>query len=137
MLCSLRQFILFKSIPGFNVFNDIWHIYLIKSGNVCSLEIKVFNSDNSYVFFLQYKCKSHFSIETLHVIENSQFSKNFHSVSISFVFLNHKSDYLKFCYIFCIFEMAWSRDFQKCIFYSFLVHFLQKFLTHDLILLKN
>ena len=31
--------------------------------------------------------------------------------------------YLKFCKKFCIFEMAWSRAFQKCIIYHFLDNF--------------
>ena len=45
------------------------------------------------------------------------------------VFLNYTSaGYLKFCKFFCIFEMAWSRAFQKCIFYDFLDIFLQTFL---------
>ena len=38
-------------------------------------------------------------------------------------FLDQKSGYLKFCKIFYIFEMAWSRGFQKCIIF----HFLDKF----------
>ena len=32
---------------------------------------------------------------------------------------NEKSLYLKFCKNFCIFEMAWSRAFQKCIIFHF------------------
>ena len=52
------------------------------------------------------------------------------------VFLSYISDYLKFCKFFCIFEMAWSRDFQKCIFYHFLTFF-QTFLLFNWILLKN
>ena len=43
------------------------------------------------------------------------------------VFLNYTSaGYFEF--FFCIFEMAWSRAFQKCIFYDFLDIFLQTFL---------
>ena len=55
------------------------------------------------------------------------------------VFLNYPSGYLKFCKTFCLFEMAWSRDFQKCIIYHFLVNFfLQTFLLYNWILqLKN
>ena len=39
------------------------------------------------------------------------------------VFLNYTSGYLKFCKTFCIFEMAWSRAFQKCIIFYFLDNF--------------
>ena len=46
--------------------------------------------------------------------------ENFHTF---FVFLDYKSGYLKFCKNFCIFEMAWSRAFQKCI----ILYFLDKF----------
>ena len=39
------------------------------------------------------------------------------------VFLDEKSGYLKFCKNFCIFEMAWSRAFQKCILKFVCQHF--------------
>ena len=41
-------------------------------------------------------------------------------ICIFLVFLNYSSGCLKFCKYFCIFEIAWLRDFQKCIFYHFL-----------------
>ena len=48
------------------------------------------------------------------------------------VFFNYTSGYLKFCNFFCIFEMAWSRAFQKCIIYHFLDNFfLQTFLLYN------
>ena len=50
-----------------------------------------------------------------------------------FIFLNYKSGYLKFSKIFCIFEMAWSRAFQKCINY----HFLDNFFLHILVFLNH
>ena len=40
-----------------------------------------------------------------------------------FSFLDEKSGYLKCCKIFCIFEMAWSRAFQKCIIFHFFGQF--------------
>ena len=37
------------------------------------------------------------------------------------IFFNYTTGYLKFCKRFCIFKMAWSSAFQKCIFYHFSV----------------
>ena len=36
------------------------------------------------------------------------------------VLFNYTSCYLKFCKNVCLFEIAWLRAFQKCIFYHFL-----------------
>ena len=44
-----------------------------------------------------------------------------------FNFLNHASIYLKFCKLFCIFTMTWSRDFQNVYFIIFRSFFLQTF----------
>ena len=48
------------------------------------------------------------------------------------VFLNYTSGYLKFCKKFCIFEMAWSRAFQKCIIF----HFLEKKIFANIFTIK-
>ena len=40
------------------------------------------------------------------------------------VFLNYTSGYLKFCKIICIFELAYSRAFQKMCISSFFGHFI-------------
>ena len=48
------------------------------------------------------------------------------------VFFKYTSGYLKFCKTFCIFEMAWSRAFQKWIIF----HFLDKFFFANIFTIK-
>ena len=54
------------------------------------------------------------------------------------VFLNYTSGYLKFCNLFCIFEMAWSlvKDFSKMYILSYFGHFLLQFLLYNCIFLR-
>ena len=58
--------------------------------------------------------------------------------------LNDTSGYLKFCKFICNIEMAWSRAFQKCIFYHILdiffckhFHFITRFCQRKFKLLQS
>ena len=121
----------FWNFPQAQCLNDYFFLLQTKSlfwpTSTCQILIKF-----SFLESLWHKetnCTSF--AKKMQIFSKQPVKGNLHIFSFSWL----KSGYLKFCKNFCIFEMAWSRAFQKCIIFHFLdKFFLQTFLLYNWIL---